>query len=369
MPKPKTEFWTNVEYSGFMARIVRVLCEMGVAAEQRFLITHDDYRTASGTVGRLWLRFRMYVLYPLLLTWRLLSDRKPATLIVTTNTFYAPAIALLFRSRKNHRVIHLVYDLYPESLVHAGILSAKSPLCRLLDKLQAWTLRKADANVFLGQRLQEYVLGKTPQTRQPVIIPVGANEEPFTQPPTAQEGTLNILYCGNMGYMHDPESIAALINSPGDAISGAIRLDFHANGKGYQKLQQLVPNPPDWVRFEGFLDDDAWVEKMKGSSIALIVMGSGAENILMPSKTYSALVAGQAVLAIAPEQSDLAELVKEHDCGWFVEPGNAAQLRETLEAIAASPDSILPKQQNAWACGHAHYSGKAVAEQWATLCG
>jgi len=35
----------------------------------------------------------------------------------------------------------------------------------------------------------------------------------------------------------------------------------------------------------------------------------------MPSKTYSAMMAGQAVLAIAPEDSDLVDLVKVADCG------------------------------------------------------
>jgi len=39
-------------------------------------------------------------------------------------------------------------------------------------------------------------------------------------------------------------------------------------------------------------------------------MAPGAEQVVMPSKTYSAMMAGQAVLAIAPEESDLVDLIK-----------------------------------------------------------
>jgi hypothetical protein len=57
----------------------------------------------------------------------------------------------------------------------------------------------------------------------------------------------------------------------------------------------------------------------------------------MPSKTYSAMMAGQAILAIAPEDSDLVDLIKAADCGWFVEPGDVAGLAAVIDAISSSP--------------------------------
>ena len=42
----------------------------------------------------------------------------------------------------------------------------------------------------------------------------------------------------------------------------------------------------------------SWV---RAEEVAMVTMISGAENVVLPSKTYSAMAAGQAILAIAPE--------------------------------------------------------------------
>ena len=45
---------------------------------------------------------------------------------------------------------------------------------------------------------------------------------------------------------------------------------------------------------------------MQSSQIALVTMSEGSQEVA-PSKTYSAMMAGQAILAVAPEDSDLVD--------------------------------------------------------------
>ena len=77
---------------------------------------------------------------------------------------------------------------------------------------------------------------------------------------------------------------------------------------------------------------------MLRAQVALVTIAPGAERVVMPSKTYSALVAGQAILAICRRESDLADLVRQHDCGWVVEPGNPEQLAQTIRLASRSED-------------------------------
>jgi glycosyltransferase involved in cell wall biosynthesis len=84
----------------------------------------------------------------------------------------------------------------------------------------------------------------------------------------------------------------------------------------------------------------------------------------MPSKTYSALAAGQAVLAICPRNSDLADTVLAHDCGWVVEPGNSAGLREVFRQVVAEPEEVLRKRRKAWQAGQEVYDQRILARQW-----
>ena len=115
------------------------------------------------------------------------------------------------------------------------------------------------------------------------------------------------------------------------------------------------------------LPEDSWQQAMKQAQVALVTIAPGAERVVMPSKTYSALVAGQAILAICRRASDLADLVIRHDCGWVVEPGDLAGLSHALNRIAQNPGELWAKRRNAFAAGHRHYDMGVVAETWMKL--
>jgi glycosyltransferase involved in cell wall biosynthesis len=165
-----------------------------------------------------------------------------------------------------------------------------------------------------------------------------------------------------MGRMHDVETLAGAISA---GIPFGLKLRFHASGSGYARLRAVVPNPA--VEWGGSLDDRDWQKAMIAAQVALVTMTPGAENVVMPSKTYSALVAGQAILAVCPVNSDLADLVREHDCGWVVVPGDIAALRAVLAEIASVPGILQAKRQHAYDAGHRFYDAPVLAGQWMSL--
>ena len=133
---------------------------------------------------------------------------------------------------------------------------------------------------------------------------------------------------------------------------------------------------PGFVELGGNLPNAEWVPAMLNADIALVTMIPGAERVVMPSKTYSALVAGQAILAVAPRDSDLADLVIKHDCGWVIEPESLAKgrpghgvagLTALLAHLAEHPDEVLRKRENAYRAGHEHYDMSVIARQWDSL--
>ena len=84
---------------------------------------------------------------------------------------------------------------------------------------------------------------------------------------------------------------------------------------------------------------------MQSSQIALVTMSEGSQEVVMPSKTYSAMMAGQAILAVAPEDSDLVDLIKASDCGWWVSPGDVNGFQECLVEIQSNQNLLLEKRQ------------------------
>jgi glycosyltransferase involved in cell wall biosynthesis len=262
-------------------------------------------------------------------------------------------------------VIHWVLDLFPDVLTVAGRLRPGGWGEAALRALVRRTFEGAAANVFLGRRLRAHAETRFGEIPRALVIPVGADGAPFHgREPAERTGVgTRVLYCGNLGRMHDVTTIAAAL---AEGLPAGLKIEFRGNGPGFRDLETGIGGRAG-VSFGGNLPAPEWVPAMLAADVALVTMRRGAEGVVMPSKTYSALVAGQAVLAVCPRQSDLADLVREHGCGWVVEPGDVAGLREALRLIASSPREVLLRRRAAYEAGHRAYDQSVIAVAWERL--
>gem|GEM_PF-875402 len=406
----------------------------GAAAEQRFAVSEGKYRQARGTLARLGMRWRCYVGYPNLLHRRIRRELAPAALVVCTNTFYAPWVAMRSARKRGIPVVHWMFDLFPDVLILAGKVRAGSWAERLLRRWVRAMFDGAAANVFLGERLLAYAETKFGPIPRSVVIPVGCDAAPFAgleprdrrlesrdrekdlgarRGESGNQGSGNggrraegataknaestkiggrsllagdqgneigrgasanddpavrLLYCGNFGRMHEVDTVAQVLRG---GLPAGVKLDFRGNGAGFQELARASAGCANAsaVSFGGSLPDPEWLEAMIGADVALVTMKRGAEGIVMPSKTYSAMAAGQAILAVCPRESDLADTVIKHDCGWVIEPGDAAGLRALLESLPLQQAEVLRKRHNSWQAAQECYDQKVLAKRWRELLG
>ncbi len=448
--KMKVNFWSSTEYSGFLAGLMRELSESGFDARQRFQISEASYRAAKSTPARLWLRFRQYLAYPAqlcaaLVMRRVKGERGKAAgceggkavgnsknlasdscllapehdlCVVSTNTFYAPLIATYLHPN----VVHLVYDLFPEAMIHSGKWKEGTFKVKLVRWITKQTLRRAKLNVFLGQRLQDYVESIHGAVPNAAIISVGADQALFGRSPVERLGcegvkvgkyesaagsgvaTLGgtgassraptILYCGNFGNMHESETLFRYWNQmargggvlsatlqrafqeyessdeacSSESLAEAARYVFHCSGPKRAELEAVHAELPgvlkEWIQVGEGLDQADWIRTMEKADVALVTMVPGSETVVMPSKTYSAMMAGQAILAIAPEDSDLVDTLKAADCGWWVEPGDVDGLARVVSELCSDAERLLEKRENAFQYAHAHLGQDALAKEW-----
>jgi glycosyltransferase involved in cell wall biosynthesis len=339
----------------------------GHLAEQRYAVSEANYRSAHGRLARIGLRLQQYIFYPLKLVCSLIFGRRTDIVVVCTNTFFSALLATFF----HRRVVHLIYDLFPEALVHSGKLPEGALATRLIHKATQKTIDRAICNVYLGSRLKDYVDQRYRTRENCRVIAVGADGELFKSHQVEGKTGLGVLYCGNLGYMHDVDTLlSAWEKCPAEDLS-QIHWRFHSSGPRYRKLKDAAhaleeKNGLD-IEVGSGLKLDVWINVMKSAEVALVTMVPGSEEVVMPSKTYSAMCAGQAILAVAPEHSDLVDLIKEHDCGWWVPPGDVEGLLRIFKHLPKNPQEVLEKRQNAHAAGHSLYSQEHLAEEWEKL--
>ena len=360
------EVYNSVSGAAFFQRLLREWEKAGVRVTTYQAVSESDYRARRGPFGRLVLRWRMYMGYAWA-CWRgARKERTQSTLrVVTTNPFFAPALVRWIAGAQG-MTVNLLYDLFPEALIQSGAIDADSWMARRCEAVTRYALRECAATVFLGERLRAYVEMAYGPARRAVVISVGADGVPFrnSPPQLLPTGTSpRILYSGQMGSMHDTDTLSGAWSGTTQA---GVSWTFHASGSGYVRLQKAAGIRAD-VTWGASLPDSEWQAAMKEAQVALVTIASGAERVVMPSKTYSALVAGQAILAVCRRASDLADLVAKHDCGWVVEPGDIAGLNQALAEIASDSAGLLTKRRNSFVAGHQYYDMTPVAEQWEKL--
>ena len=69
-------------------------------------------------------------------------------------------------------------------------------------------------------------------------------------------------------------------------------------------------------------------------------------------------------MSLAPEDSDLVDLIKAADCGWFVAPGDVAGLAVAIDLIGDDPEGLLEKRENAYRYAHKHFGQDSLARKW-----
>ena len=192
-------------------------------------------------------------------------------------------------------------------------------------------------------------------------------KDPKTYWETNVEGSkrIKVLYCGNFGNMHESKT---LFDAWRSGIDNSFQFLFHCSGPKRKELE-LFKNKNeaklgDRLQVNEGLSNEAWVKVMQSSQIALVTMSEGSQEVVMPSKTYSAMMAGQAILAVAPEDSDLVDLIKASDCGWWVSPGEVNGFKECLVEIQSNQDLLLEKRQNAFRVAHEQFGQGCLAKQW-----
>ena len=358
----KFEFYTSVGGTAFWNGIVQGLASSGREAEVISVMDQGQYQRPKNFFTKLLQRWKLYAGMSLHTRRHLRQEvRQPTCRVATTNPFYLPGLVREHTPvRADLRVVNLVFDLYPEAIELSG--RQLSPGYRQrLEALTRRTVQECDASIFLGSRLRDYALAKYGPAPQSAIIPVGADAQPFAASPPEilpHEYPVRLLYCGLLGRMHEIDTLVQL--GQGEPVAGC-EMKFHATGTGAKALRR------GWFELGGPLGPTQWPEAMRSAQVGVVSVRHGAEKVVLPSKTYSALAAGQAILAICSKESDLASLVTGLDCGWVVEPGDVEGLRRRLHGITADREGLLAKQRNAFRAGQGPYACATVARQWVAL--
>lgn len=326
------------------------------------------YRHQQNRWRRLALSLRVRVLFPL----RIVTDIRKicratpqVKFIVTSNPPWAIWAAHLAAPRGT--IYAWLYDLLDvllddkKSADNAGVLrrwiyAVLSSACRLL---MSRSLHQCGQVAFIGPQLMDEAKSRySLSTGRVIPVPVTVQKD-LRASSWATDEPLRISYVGNLGFGHD---WLTLVNAHA-MTSAPTLLTFAASGSRLLELIAFVDERNvENLAISGPLSDAQWRKLMSESPLTAITQSAAGGSGSLPSRLISSLAIGQAIVAVAPEGSDLELVVSKSGCGLVANPGESKVLAEALEKL--SPADVRGMQIAAINLFQLDYELDAVASQW-----
>lgn len=297
--------------------------------------------------------------------------------VVVTNP---PSLSLLFLwvcRLKRAEISLLVHDVYPDVLIPTGFFrNDQHPLYRMAEFLQRRVLRGMKHLVVLGRDMRDRFVRKDLSLERRIQIipnwgdPEMIRSETHSKNPLRKrlglEDKFLIQFSGNLGRTHGLEDLLALAKAYREIAP--IHFFVFGWGAGRSVMEQEIQNeqlenitmlpPCEWEELGSYLTC---------CDLFLMPFREGMEGISVPSRLYNVLAAGNPVLAVASEKSELAQVVREENVGWVVPPGDLDGMKKVVRVAMSDSEGLASMRLNARKALVEKYSRKQVLSQWKAL--
>jgi glycosyltransferase involved in cell wall biosynthesis len=307
-------------------------------------------RVGSTAFSRHKMRGRVsnYLTYLALAVPRALAIRADVILAMTDPPVAGIAGALVARLRRRPFVYN-IRDMYPDMALGGGIVGNRGWV-RRWENLHRRALRQAKCVIVLGDDMRERILRKGVEPERVVVIRDGTLiPETLAEQshPVAQEIRSGFpfvaIHAGNLGFYGAWDTLlqaAKLLEGEN------IGLVFVGEGANRERLQHAALGAAN-VRFLPFRPVEEIPLVMAAGDVHIISVRRGLEGVVVPSKLYSVLAAGRPVLAVAPEESDVVQIVREARCGLAADPDDPAGVASALRTMRDNPRELTDMGQRA----------------------
>jgi glycosyltransferase involved in cell wall biosynthesis len=195
--------------------------------------------------------------------------------------------------------------------------------------------------------------------------PISKSENPIVREFHLEDKFI-IAYAGSFGATYGVERIVQCA----EVLKECSEIHFLLIGKGteQQKIQQSVQEKAlTNLTILPFQPTEKFRYIAAATDLSVVLLRSGIGKTLMPSKLYTALSAGSAILAVAEPESDLAHAVKRHGYGVVVPPGDIHAMAARIFDLAKDPDGLAKLQKNARDAALSSYSKSVQCEKYVEL--
>jgi glycosyltransferase involved in cell wall biosynthesis len=242
-----------------------------------------------------------------------------STIVALTDPPLISVVAALAAMLRGARLVNWTQDLFPEVAEALGMRAL-----RVLRGARDWSLRRAHANVALGEKMA---------ARLPKAVAIHNWADAALHPVEIPHDRFVVGYSGNLGRAHDAQTMLGAIRM----LKDDARIELVITGGGAQLEAIRAERLPN-VRFAGYAPRETLSESLSSADAHLVTLRPELEGLIVPSKFYGVLAVARPVLFVGAPDGELARIIRTHDCGFIIEPGHSDALAAHIRALAGDRD-------------------------------
>jgi glycosyltransferase involved in cell wall biosynthesis len=268
--------------------------------------------------------------------------------------------------------IYNVQEVYPDFAIHQGLVKNGLGIWAM-KKLERFVYNRSSAVTTIAERFTRIIAPRCALPEKVCTIPNFVDTDFYRPLPRdnafAREHRLTddfvVMYAGNIGIAQD---WSAVLYAAEELRDESIRFVILGDGTRRQWLQeQVAARKLDNVLLLGYQPKERMPEINASCDVATICMAPKAGWDGFPSKIYTTLACGKPSIASTEDDSELAKIVQQSQCGTNVPVEDNAAYAAAVLAAYKNRAQLEGEGQRGRAFVEQHYSKKAVARQYDKL--
>ena len=329
-------------------------------------------RVGSTAYPRMQMKLRLlnYLTYAKLASLRALFIPCDVILAMTDPPFNGISAAII-GMLKRKPVVYDIQDMYPDMAIAASIVRP-GVVARIWERLHRWALRRAARIIVLGDDMRARIIAKGVDPAKIFIVRNSVDIPPAgsTSPPLNSEVIRAIranfrfvlLHAGNLGFYGAWDTlIAAARQLENDNIA----VVFVGDGAERARLESLAAGATN-VRFLPFFPPADIPSVLAAPDAHIVTIKPGLQGVVAPSKMFGILAAGKPIVAVAPDDADVATLGAHHSFALCANPIDPDALAAAIRQLASDPARLTAMGQAA-SFAATQYSRAAEMQKLASI--
>lgn len=338
----------------------------GVKYKRIFIPPFNQKKNGQRLLTSIWLLISLIFRLPFI-------SKFDAVIIGTNPPFIYHIVPFIRFFKRKTKIFMWGFDLYPEAIIISRGKLFSLP-GKFLKYIARFCYRKIDVIVDIGPCMRNIYRQYNHSAKEETLPPWSFVEpreilKPHyeTRDKLFKNAKLTLLYTGTIGNAHEFDNFLLLAREL-NKRKASVGFCFAGFGNRFDDLKLQINNEDTNITFGGFVETDLELEqRISSADIMLISLKDEWSGVSVPSKYFTAIATGKAVIFSGSKNSSLSIWTNKYNLGYQLSKENINEVADLLCKIANNPEMISKMKENAVEAYHNYFSKKIVCDSWSVL--